>query len=91
MRTTNINDKGKPCPHNFHLDSTVLFRYGPVKIMFQFEQLEEYTLDLIHFGLTPGIFKPAEIKAKVEGKLVETLVQFKTTLHWIDEYTNLFH
>jgi len=29
--------------------------------MINFEKIEEYTLDMIHFGTTPGIFKPIEI------------------------------
>lgn len=33
--------------------------------MINFEKIEEYTLDMIHFGSTPGIFKPSEISDKV--------------------------
>jgi hypothetical protein len=40
-------------------------RYGPIKVLINFEKIEEYTLDMIHFGTTPGVFSEAEVKEKV--------------------------
>jgi len=47
--------------HSFHRDCSMIMRFGPIKVMINFERIEEYTLDMIHFGTTPGIFKPADI------------------------------
>ena len=54
-RTSQLNSDRRPCPHLFHVDNQILFKYGPIKITFQFEFLEQYTLDLIHFGRTKGV------------------------------------
>jgi hypothetical protein len=34
MKTVLHNAHGRSCPHLFHIDSSFLFKYGPVKIMF---------------------------------------------------------
>ena len=48
-------NRGGQCPHNFHRDTSMIFCYGPIKIMLSFELLDEYVIDLQHFGATPGI------------------------------------
>jgi len=47
----------------------MIFRYGPVKIIFKFQPLEEYSLDLYHFGLMKGILSTAQIADKVTQRL----------------------
>jgi hypothetical protein len=37
VRTQLINAKGNHCTHNFHLDTSLIFRYGPIKIMLNYE------------------------------------------------------
>jgi hypothetical protein len=61
IQTINLNSNSVPCMHSFHRDCSMIMRFGPIKVMINFERIEEYTLDMIHFGTTPGIFKPAEI------------------------------
>jgi len=41
--------------------------------MINFEKIEEYTLDMIHFGTTPGIFRPAEIQEKVQSETLQSV------------------
>ena len=57
------------CTHSLHRDCSMIFRYGPIKIMIKFEKQEPHTLDMPHFGLMPGIRTPEYIKNKIETKI----------------------
>ena len=54
-----LNGKFKSCGHSFHKDWTFLMRYGPIKVMINYEPLDPYTLDIIHIGNTTGIVSAA--------------------------------
>lgn len=69
--------------HSFHRDCSMIMRFGPIKVMINFERIEEYTLDMIHFGTTPGIFKPAEIQDKVKSETLVSVDQFSLSIKWI--------
>ena len=69
--------------HSFHRDCSMIMRFGPIKVMINFERIEEYTLDMIHFGTTPGIFKPAEIQEKVKTETLASVDQFSLSIKWI--------
>lgn len=43
------------CNHSFHRSCSMIFCYGPIKIMFSFEPQDEYVIDLTHFGTSSGI------------------------------------
>ena len=69
--------------HSFHRDCSMIMRFGPIKVMINFERIEEYTLDMIHFGRTPGIFKPSEIQDKVRNETLASVDQFTLSIKWI--------
>ena len=48
----------------FHRDWAFIIRYGPVKIMINYESLPEYKLDCIHFGKTLGTMTPSATEAR---------------------------
>ena len=65
------------CTLSLHRDCSMIFRYGPIKIMINFEKQDAYTLDMPHFGLTKGIRTPEfiENKVKVKTGLLHSAVQ----------------
>lgn len=49
----------------------MLFRYGPIKIMITYEKLDDYSLDLNHFGTMPGIYSNENLLKNVFDKISE--------------------
>ena len=57
-------NKEQMCPHSFNIDCSMVFKHGPIKIMFNFQPLDEYSIDLTHFGTMSGIFSKAQLREK---------------------------
>lgn len=49
----------------------MVFKYGPIKIMMTYEKLEDYSLDLNHFGTMPGIYSQEKLLQNVLEKILE--------------------
>jgi len=55
-----------PCFHSFHTDYTMIYFYGPIRLVISYESLNEYKLDLRHFATMPDIFTAEEKQQKVD-------------------------
>jgi hypothetical protein len=73
------------CNHAFHRCYSVIFCYGPIRVMLNFEPLDEYRLDLQHFGSTPGVFTHEELKAQVRTKLGIMQGDLKDAFYFTEE------
>jgi hypothetical protein len=65
----------------------MIFCYGPIKIMFSYEAQDEYHIDLTHFGTSPGIVTPRDLKEKAIQKLGEMQRDMAAVFYFLEEKT----
>ena len=67
-----------------------MFSFGPLQITFRSEALLEYTIDLSHFGSTPGVFSLQQQKEKAGSQVIQSITDFKNVIDWLKEKADRF-